>query len=62
MNALFILIALTFSNGKMYDNQVTGNIWKSYDDCMVEYKRLSKHESNGTKFVCMKYDDKTLKD
>ena len=62
MNSLFILIALTFSNGHMYDEQVTGNIWKSYDDCMAEYKRLSKHESNGTKFVCMKYDDKTLKD
>ena len=62
MNTLFILIALTFSNGQMYDNQVTGNIWKSYDDCMVEYKKLRKHESNGTKFVCMQYDDKTNKD
>ena len=58
MSTLFILIALTFSNGQMYDNQVTGNIWKSYDDCMVEYKQLRKHESNGTKFVCMQYDDR----
>lgn len=57
MNTLFILIALTFSNGQMYDDQVTGNVWKSYDDCMVEYKKLSKHQSNGTKFVCMQYTE-----
>ena len=57
MNTLFILIALTFSNGNMYDAEVTGNIWKSYDDCMVEYNKLSKHQSNGTKFVCMQYTE-----
>lgn len=58
MNTLYILIALTFSNGHMYDDQVTGEVWKSFDDCMVEYKKLSKHQSNNTKFVCMVYDNK----
>lgn len=57
MNTLFILIALTFSNGHMYDQEVTGNVWKSQEDCMQEYKKLKKHESNGTKFVCMVYDE-----
>ena len=61
MNGLFILIALTFGNGQMYDNQVTGNIWKSYDDCTQEYKKLSKHQSNNTKFVCMAYDGEVHK-
>ena len=56
MTGLFILIALTFSNGQMYDDQVTGNVWKSYDDCVQEYKKLSKQESNDTKFVCMSYN------
>ena len=35
--------------------EVTGNIWKSYEDCMQEYKKLSKQQSNNTKFVCMGY-------
>lgn len=61
VNTLFILIALTFSNGQMYDYQVTGNIWKSSYDCMVEYKKLSKHQSNNTKFVCMAYDGEVHK-
>ena len=56
MNGLFILIALTFGNGQMYDMEVTGNVWKSYEDCMQEYKKLSKHQSNDTKFVCMNYN------
>ena len=56
MNSLFILIALTFSNGQMYDDQVTGNVWGSYEDCITEYKQLSKHQSSNTKFVCMTYE------
>ena len=56
MNTLFILIALTFSNGQMYDDQATGNVWKSYEDCITEYNKLSKHQSNSTKFVCMSYN------
>jgi hypothetical protein len=56
MNTLFILIALTFNSGKMYDHQVTGQVWASYEDCLVEYKKLSKHQSNTTKFVCMSYE------
>lgn len=58
MNTLFILIALTFSNGHMYYDQVTGQVWKSFDDCMVEYKKLHKYQSNDTKFVCMVYNNK----
>lgn len=61
MNGLFILIALTFGNGQMYDDQVTGNVWKSYDDCITEYKQLSKHQSDNTKFVCMAYDGEVHK-
>ena len=56
MNSLFILIALTFSNGNMYDSQVSGQVWSSYEDCITEYKTLSKHQSNTTKFVCMTYE------
>ena len=56
MNTLYILIALTFSNGNMYDEQVTGQVWSSYGDCITEYKILSKHQSNKTKFVCMTYE------
>lgn len=56
MNSLFILIALTFSNGQMYDHELTGQVWKSYDDCIAEYKHYSKHQSNNTKFVCMSYN------
>ena len=58
MNALFILIALTFSNGQMYDQEVTGQVWESYEDCIAEYKHYSKSQNSNTKFVCMSYDDK----
>ena len=61
MNTLYILIALTFGNGQMYDDQVTGNVWNSYEDCIAEYKKLSKHQSNDTKFVCMSYNGEVHK-
>ena len=53
MNTLYILLALTLSNGNMYEHEVTGSLWKGKVDCLIEYKRLSKHQTNNTKFVCM---------
>ena len=53
MNTLYILIALTFSNGNMYEQEVTGNLWKGEDVCLLEYEKLSKYQTNNTKFVCM---------
>ena len=53
MNTLYILIALTFSNGNMYQYEVTGNLWKGKEDCLLEYKQMSKQQTNNTKFVCM---------
>jgi len=38
MNTLFILIALTFSNGQMYDDQVTGNVCTSLYVCNTQNK------------------------
>ena len=43
MNTLYILLALTFSNGNMYEHEVTSNLWKGKEDCLVEYKQMSKH-------------------
>ena len=53
MNTLYILLALTFSNGNMQQYEVTGNLWKGKEDCLVEYKQMSKHQTNSTKFVCI---------
>ena len=53
MSTLYILIALTFSNGNMYEHEVTGNLWKGKEYCLVEYKRLSKQQTNNTKYVCI---------
>lgn len=57
MSTLYILIALTFSNGNIQQHEVTGNLWKGNDDCLVEYKQLSKQQTNNTKFVCMPIDN-----
>ena len=53
MNTLYILLALTFSNGNMQQHEVSGKLWKGKEDCLVEYKQLSKQQTNNTKFVCM---------
>ena len=53
MNTPYILIALTLSNGNMQQHEVTGNLWKGKEDCLVEYKQMSKQQTNNTKFVCM---------
>ena len=53
MNTLYILLALTFSNGNMQQYEVSGKLWKGKEDCLVEHKQLSKHQTNNTKFVCM---------
>ena len=53
MNTLYILLALTFSNGNMHQHEVTGKLWKGKGDCLVEYKKMSKHQTNNTKYVCM---------
>ena len=53
MSMLYILLALTLSNGNMQQYEVTRNLWKCKDDCLVEYKRLSKQQTNNTKYVCI---------
>ena len=41
MSTLYILLALTFSNGNMQQHEVTGNLWKGKEACLVEYKQMS---------------------
>ena len=53
MSTLYILIALTFSNGDMQQYEVTGNLWEGKENCLAEYKQLSKQQTNNTKYVCM---------
>ena len=53
MNTLYILLALTFSNGNMQQHEVSGKLWKGKEDCLLEYKQMSKRQTNNTKFVCM---------
>ena len=59
MNSLFILIMFTFSNGSMIDTEVTGNVWKSKEDCLIEYKhmqQLAQHKES-TQLACIPYSE-----
>ena len=52
MNTLFILVALTFSNGTMTEKLVLNQSFKTEEACMLAYKEILKTQHKKTIAYC----------